>query len=145
MYIEDRITAVENRVEALEGMRIKHDRQPVSQELRRIIEKAEKTNNPFQVKFLKVEPTGFYHYEIKHKGNIIKFLIEPSLLPVYEFIVRDMMERHNKTPQESFVDNPDMKTPFTDIDDAVKKMEELIKKIDERRGADERQDCGIIK
>jgi len=145
MYIEQEINWIKGRIKMLiseieELKKARQKPQPkISNQLKSIVDKATE-ENPFEIKFIKIEPTGFYRYQIKHKGNVIKFIIEPSLIPAYDFIIQDMIERQKKTPRVSYVDNPDMKTAFTDIDMAISRMDQMIKTIDERKKNNERQD-----
>ena len=113
-------------------MRINHQ-QPVSGQLREIIRESEKSGMPFEIKFIKIETNGFYKYRIKHKGQDIIFFMEPSLVPAYEFVKDDMLIRHRANPRESIIENPNMKTPFTDIDEAVKRIKRVVDEIDQRR------------
>ena len=126
--LNDKIQKLETELKAMKisgGARINCN-QPISQKMRDVIKEAKDRCQDFEIKFIKVHPSGFYQYNLKHRGNAIKFIIEPSLLPAYDYIIKDMMERHNRTPHESYVDNPQMKTPLSDIDEAIKKVSEYV-------------------
>lgn len=81
-----------------------------------------------EVKYSGVTVLGFYCYKIKHGNREIEFAIEPNLLPIYNYCVNDMMRRHRETPLQSYVSTEAelMYSPLTKIDDAIKKISELM-------------------
>jgi len=74
---------------------------------------------------------GFYIYMIVYGEKNVEFAIEPDLLPVFLYCVRDMARRHKLTPHKSYVstDVNELKSPLTPINRAIMDMAEMKSEI----------------
>jgi hypothetical protein len=84
-----------------------------------------------EIRFIGIAETGFYWYKIKHGGVDVYFGIEPNLIPIYNYVINDMMRRHRQSPHPSYVSNDgkEIESPLIDINEAVKNISAQIKSV----------------
>ena len=115
---------------------IKMGRDYVARDTRDIPKVSKEVNNILlhdktEVGFKEVDHLGFYHYKIRHKGNMISFDIEPTLLPLYLYVIRDMMYRHSKNPTGNIISNnyKDL-SPISSVDEAIRRISDSLEQND---------------
>ena len=71
--------------------------------------------------------SGVYQYKIIHGKAEIVFTIEPALVPIYNYVVRDMLRREKTLPVPSPATGAaeGYYSPIVSVDDAIKKISEI--------------------